>query len=153
MVRTSDIATGALVGYAASRTMDVATGWFHGRQSAASRRREDEVAPGGTLVQLGRQLGEAVGRAPDDAEAGRIGLAVHRTLGVLYGVAAMALARGRVAPLKAGVGVGTAAFLLVDEGTALSQARDFPLAAHLRGVVGHATYGLTAGLLLSAVRP
>jgi hypothetical protein len=55
------LTSGALAGYAASRTMDVVTTWFYARQSDASRRRELELAPGGTLVQLGRQL--AVGAA------------------------------------------------------------------------------------------
>ncbi|MGZ6214116.1 MAG: hypothetical protein ACXWMG_04105 [Candidatus Limnocylindria bacterium] len=37
--------TGALAGYAASRSTDAATSWFHARQSEASRRREEELAP------------------------------------------------------------------------------------------------------------
>ncbi|GAB3201855.1 hypothetical protein GCM10027261_37340 [Geodermatophilus arenarius] len=140
--------TGALAGYAASRTMDAATGWFHGRQSAESRRREEEIAPGGTLVQLGRQLGGVAGRDLDDAAAGRVGLAVHRTLGVTYGVLAAALVRRGWPPLAAGPAVGAAAFVLVDEGTALPTMTAYPLVSHARGVVGHSTVGLVIGLLL-----
>jgi hypothetical protein len=138
----------ALVGYTASRTMDAATTWFYGRQSEASKRREQELAPGGTLVQLGKQLGRAVGRDLTDESAGRVGLAVHRTLGSSYGMAAAALMGRGVPPLIAGLGVGTAAFLLVDEGTALPLITAYPLESHARGVVGHATFGLAAGLLL-----
>src|SRR3712207_5665446 len=132
-----DIGGGALAGYAASRAMDQATTWFYASQSEESKRREEELAPGGTLVQMGKQLGDAVGRDLTDEEAGRVGLAVHRTLGVSYGMAASALIRKGVRPLTAGLVVGTLAFVLVDEGTAISQLTDYPLESHLRGVVGH----------------
>ncbi len=142
---------GGLVGYVASRTMDQATTWFYERQSDASKTREEELAPGGSLVQLGKQLGQAAGRELGDEEAGRVGLAVHRTLGVAYGMAASALIGRGTRPLTAGLVVGTAAFVLVDEGTAISQFTDYPVASHMRGVVGHAALGLTAGVLLSLV--
>jgi hypothetical protein len=140
--------TGALAGYAASRTMDAVTGWFHVRQSEASRQREQEIAPGGTLVQLGKQLGRAAGRDLDDATADRVGTAVHRAFGLTYGVVATALVRRGVHPLRAGLLVGAGAFLLVDEGTALPTMTSYPLVSHARGVVGHATVGTGIGLLL-----
>ncbi|MGY1606250.1 hypothetical protein [Geodermatophilus sp. SYSU D00700] len=140
--------TGALAGYAASRTMDAVTTWFHGRQSEASRKREQEIAPGGMLVQLGTQLGRATGRDVDEATAGRVGLAVHRTFGVTYGVIAAALVRRGVQPMVAGPLVGAGAFLLVDEGTSLSTMTAYPLVSHVRGVVGHATVGTVIGVLL-----
>ena len=131
--------------------MDRATTLFYGVQTQASKDREEELAPGGTLVQFGKQLGEAFGRELDDAQGGRVGLAAHRTLGTLYGVAAAALVRRGMAPLKAGLVVGTAAWVIVDEGTALPTFTDYPVESHLRGVVGHGTWGLAAGLLLSLV--
>ncbi len=140
--------TGALAGYAASRAMDAATTWLHARQSETSRRREEEIASGGMLLQLGRQLGGVVGRDLDDAAAGRVGLAVHRTLGVTYGVLAAALVRRGVPPLAAGPLVGAGAFLLVDEGTSLPTLTAYPLVSHARGVVGHATHGVVTGVLL-----
>ena len=45
-----DLGIGAAIGYGASRVMDLATGWFFEHQSEAARRREVEVAPGGTPV-------------------------------------------------------------------------------------------------------
>jgi hypothetical protein len=140
---------GALAGYAASRTMDAATTRFRETQSDESRRREEELAPGGGLVQLGKQLGQARGRDLDDEQAGRVGLAVHRTLGATYGAIAAALVRRGVAPLKAGLGVASIAWLLVDEGSAIGQAKDYPAASHLRGVVGHGTHGVVTGVLLA----
>jgi hypothetical protein len=145
------ITVGALVGYAASRTMDQATTWFYARQSEASQRREEELAPGGTLVQTGKQFGRAVGRELSDDEAGRVGLAAHRILGMSYGMAASALVRRGVSPWLAGPAVATAGFLLVDEGTAISLFTAYPVESHLRGVVGHAAFGLTAGTLLALV--
>jgi hypothetical protein len=38
---------------------------------------------------------------------------------------------------------------VVDEGTALPMMTSYPLVSHARGVVGHATLGLTIGVLLA----
>lgn len=139
---------GALVGYASSRAMDAATTWFYARQSEESKRREEELAPGGALVQVGLQLGQVAGRELDRDAAGQVGLVAHRTLGATYAVVAAALVGRGVAPMKAGLVVGAAAFVLVDEGTAITQVTDYPLASHARGVVGHGTFGLVCGALL-----
>jgi hypothetical protein len=143
-----NIWVGALVGYTASRAMDAATTWFYARQSDESKEREEELAPGGTLVQVGTQLGAAVGRDLSQVEAARVGLAAHRTLGVTYGIAANSLARRGRGPLLTGLGVGSAAWMVVDEGTALPTFTDYPVESHLRGVVGHGTFGVVAGILL-----
>jgi hypothetical protein len=142
------LVTGALAGYVASRTMDAVTGRFYRRQSAESRRREQALAPGGTLVQLGLQLGRAVGRNLDEAAAGRVGVAVHRCFGTAYGVVAAALVRRGMHPVVAGLAVGAGAFVVVDEGTALPTMTSYPLVSHARGVVGHLTVGLAIGVLL-----
>jgi hypothetical protein len=146
-----NIGVGALVGYVASRTMDQATTLFYARQSDASTRREEELAPGGTLVQVGKQLGGAIGRDLSDEQAGRVGLAAHRTLGVGYGMAAAALVRRGVAPLRAWLAVGATAWAPVDEGTAISLFTECPVESHVRGVVGHAAFGLAAGILLAII--
>ena len=151
-----DLALGAAIGYCASRVMDRATTWYRGRQGEASRRLEDEVAPGGGLVLAGRALAGAVGREVTEEEARRIGLVVHRSLGVSYGIAAAALGRRGTGPLRAGLIAGTAAFLLVDEGVNSAfftlPPQDYPVESHLRGIVGHFTYGVVAGALLAAAR-
>jgi hypothetical protein len=151
--RRQTFATGALAGYVASRTMDAVTSAFYARQSEESKRREQELAPGGTLVQLGKQLGRAAGRDLDDAAAGRVGVAVHRGFGTAYGVLAALLVRRGMRPAIAGPVVAAAAWAVVDEGTALPLATSYPLVSHARGVVGHATVGLAIGLLLEATEP
>jgi hypothetical protein len=128
--------------------MDATTTWFRGRESAAARRREQEIVPGGLLVQLGRQVGRLFGRDLGDAAAGRVGVAVHRTFGTTYGVIASALVGRGMPPLRAGMTVAAVAWAVVDEGTALPQMTSYPLVSHARGVVGHATLGLTVGTLL-----
>lgn len=147
----ANIWVGALAGYAASRTMDQATSRFYASQTEHSKLREEELAPGGTLVQLGKQLGSAIGRELSDEDAGRVGLAVHRTLGASYGMAAAGLVRRGVPPLLAGLAVGAIAWAVVDEGTAIQTFTDYPVESHLRGVVGHATLGLAVGALLALV--
>jgi hypothetical protein len=136
--------------------MDLVTGWFFEHQSQASRRREVEVAPGGTPVLVGQKLAELAGRDVTDAEAARISLFVHRSLGVAYGMAAAALVRAGARPFQAGVVTGATAFVLVDEG--LSSAAftpppgAYPVESHLRGVVGHLTFGVVAGAMLVVAR-
>jgi hypothetical protein len=145
------IVVGALVGYVASRLMDQATTWFYAQQSDESKRREEEIAPGGTLVQFGKQLGQALGRELDDDEAAKVGLAFHRTMGVTYGMITAALVQRGMRPMAAGLAVGTAAFVLVDEGTTISDFAAYPVESHMRGVVGHAALGLVAGALMSLI--
>jgi hypothetical protein len=147
----ANIWVGALVGYAASRTMDAATTSFYARQTEGSKLREEELAPGGTLVQVGKQLGQAAGRDLSDEAAGRVGLVVHRLMGMAYGMAANALARRGMRPLAAGVTVGSAAWAVVDEGTALPTFTSYPAESHMRGVVGHGVFGLAAGALLELI--
>jgi hypothetical protein len=66
-----------------------------------------------------------------------------------YGVIAATLVGFGMHPMKAGVLVGAAAFVLVDELMNAAQLEpsptDFPIEAHLRGVVGHATFGVALG--------
>jgi hypothetical protein len=101
--------------------MDQATTLFYASQTEESRRREEELAPGGTLVQMGKQLGAAFGRDLSDEQAGRVGLAVHRTLGACYGMAAAALVGKGFRPLVRRFDGRSGGFVLVDEGTAISQ--------------------------------
>jgi hypothetical protein len=136
--------------------MDLATGWFFEHQSEASRRRELAVASGGTPVVVGKKLAALAGRDVTDAEAARISLLLHRSLGVVYGMAAAALVRAGVRSFQAGVVMGATAFLLVDEGLTSAAFTPppgaYPVESHLRGVVGHLTFGVAAGVMLAIAR-
>jgi len=151
-----DLGVGAAVGYSASMAMDRATGWYLRRQGETSRRREREVAPGGTPVLAGRRLADLAGRSVTDAEAARIGSVVHRALGMTYGATVAALARAGASPFVAGVATGVAAFVVVDEAVMSAYFTPppwaYPLESHLRGLVGHLAYGAVAGTLIAGAR-
>jgi hypothetical protein len=147
---------GAAAGYAASQVMDKATTWFYGRQSDASKERENQLLPEGAPIASARKLAALVGAEPTDEQAGQIATALHQCLGQGYGVAAAALTRRGTPPLAAGVAAGMGGFLLVDElanslfFTPPPQA--YPAESHLRGLVGHLTFGAVLGVLLAVAR-
>jgi hypothetical protein len=147
---------GAAAGYAASQVMDKATTWFYGRQSDASKERENQLLPEGAPMASARKLAALVGAEPTDEQAGQIATALHQCLGQGYGVAAAALTRRGNPPLAAGLAAGMGGFLLVDElanslfFTPPPQA--YPAESHLRGLVGHLTFGAVLGVLLALAR-
>jgi hypothetical protein len=150
------VLVGAAAGYAAGKVMDRATTWFYQRQSDASKQREGELLPEGAPMASARKLAGLVGAQPADEQVGRIATVLHQSLGQLYGVGAVALTRAGVPPLTAGVASGVAGLLLVDElanslfFTPPPQA--YPVQSHLRGVVGHLSFGATLGVLLAVAR-
>jgi len=147
---------GAVAGFAAGQVMDQATTWFYGRQSDASKRRESEVLPEGAPTASARKLAGLIGYEPTDEQTGQIAAYMHRFLGQLYGVVAAALTRRGVPPVQAGLASGVGGFLLVDElanslfFTPPPQA--YPVESHLRGAVGHLTFGATTGVLLALAK-
>jgi hypothetical protein len=151
-----DLGVGAAVGYSASMAINQATGWYFGRQSEASERREEEVAPGGAPVLVSKKLAGLVGREASNENAAKIGLVVHRALGMTYGATAAVLSRAAAPPLVAGVATGTAAFVVVDEAFLSAVFTPppwaYPIESHVRGAVGHVAYGIVAGSMLAAAR-
>lgn len=151
-----DVGVGAAAAYGAGKIMGAATTRFLERQSEASRRREEEVTPGGAPMATARWLADVVGADLTDDEAVRLAGFLHRGLSTAYGLAAVLLVRAGARPLRAGVAVGAAAFLLVDEGVSvlgvIPRPPEYPLESHLRGVVGHLTFGVATGALLTLAR-
>jgi len=147
---------GAAAGYLDGQVMDQATTWFYERQSDASKQREGELLPEGAPLASARKLAGLIGAEPTDEQAGTIAATLHQGLGQLYGVVAAALTRRGVPPVRAGLASGAAGFLLVDElanslfFTPPPQA--YPVESHLRGLVGHLTFGATTGALLALAR-
>ena len=150
------LTVGAVAGFAAGQVMDQATTWFYARQSDASKRREGEVLPEGAPTASARKLAGLIGYEPTDEQTGQIAAYMHRSLGQLYGVVAAALTRRGVSPLSAGLAAGMGGWLLVDElanslfFTPPPQA--YPVESHLRGAVGHLTFGATTGVLLALAK-
>lgn len=152
------ILIGAAAGYGANRAMDLATAWFYARQNEAAKAREEEVYPGGAILDAGRQVATMMKIAnPSEEQIQRLGIRVHRALGMTYGAIAATLVGFGVRPMKAGVLVGAAGFVLVDELMNAVQLEpsptDFPIEAHLRGLLGHATFGVALGAGLTLAHP
>ena len=147
---------GAAAGLAAVQVMDRATTWFYERQSDASKQRENELLPEGAPMASARKLAGLLGAEPTDDQTGQLAEAMHRSLGQLYGVVAAAMTRRGVNPVAAGLASGAGGFLLVDElanslfFTPPPQA--YPVESHLRGLVGHLTFGAATGVLLAVAR-
>ena len=147
---------GAAAGYLAGQVMDQATTWFYGRQSDASKERENQLLPEGAPMAAARKLAGLIGAEPTDEQTGQLATALHQCLGQGYGVAAAALTRRGTPPLAAGMAAGVGGFLLFDElanslfFTPPPQA--YPPESHLRGVVGHLTFGVVTGALLALAR-
>jgi hypothetical protein len=150
------LVVGAAAGFVAGQAMDRATTWFYGRQSDESKQREQELLPEGAPVASARKLATWVGAEPTEDQAGQLAEALHRSLGQLYGVVAASMTRRGVGPVAAGLASGAGGFLLVDElanslfFTPPPQA--YPAESHLRGIVGHLTFGATLGILLAVAR-
>jgi hypothetical protein len=110
--------------------------------------------PDGTALTLGRALARATGQEGDRVAYALAGRA-HRGLGMTYGAVAALLAARGVRSLTAGIATGAGAFVLVDElalSAVLPPPTAYPVASHVRGVVGHLVLGTTVGLLLTAAR-
>jgi hypothetical protein len=150
------LVVGATAGLVAGQVMDKATTWYYGRQSDASKEREQELLPEGAPLAAARRLAGLIGAEPTDDQASTIAKAMHQSLGQGYGVAAAALTQRGVPPLAAGIAAGMGGFLVMDElanslfFTPPPQA--YPVESHLRGVVGHLTLGVVTGALLALAR-
>ena len=147
---------GIAAGAAAGQVMNKATTWFYERQSDASKQRETEVLPEGAPMASARKLAGLIGAEFTDDQTGQLAEAMHRGLGQLYGVTAAAMTRRGVSPMAAGLASGLGGFLLIDE---LANAlfftpppQAYPPESHLRGLVGHLTFGATTGALLAVAR-
>jgi hypothetical protein len=147
---------GAAAGYVAGQVMDKATTWYYGRQSDESKQREQELLPEGAPIASARTLASWIGAEPTEDQVGTVAKTLHQSLGQLYGVVAASMTRRGVNPVTAGLASGAGGFLLVDElanslfFTPPPQA--YPVESHLRGVIGHLTFGATLGVLLAVAR-
>jgi len=138
--------------------MDVATSWFYARQSDAAKAREEGVYPGGAILDAGRQVAAVMKiDDPSDDQIEQVGIRSHRAVGMTYGAIAATLVGLGVPPMAAGALTGMAAFVLVDEIMNAVQLEpsptDFPIEAHMRGLLGHATFGVALGTGLALAHP
>ncbi|MGH2655495.1 MAG: hypothetical protein ACRDIZ_02135 [Actinomycetota bacterium] len=89
------------------------------------------------------------------SRADRLGMWLYYGFGAAGGPVAAALARTTpIGPLRAGLVVGTAMFVFVDEGAnyvlgLTPPAPEWPLVTHLRALAAHLVYGLALGAILA----
>jgi len=153
-----DIARGAIAGLVATWLMDQVTTGMEAHTSAADKRRAAAAMPDGRtavenlLVKLERISGITL----DDDQRPVALTAIHYGLGVVP--AAIYGGLGRVPIVGAGRGLlfGLVAWAVNDEllSSALGLAGtpgEYPLATHLRGLVGHAVLGSTTDTVIAAL--
>jgi hypothetical protein len=148
-----EIVLGTGAAYVATKVMDWITTVFLEQQSEASKRREKELQEEPAYVKAAEKLADLRGTQVDKQEAEQIGQRVHMGLGLSGGPVAGFLAARGMNPLRAGVITGLGMWVLVDEGAnavfgLTPPPPAYPREAHLRGLVGHLTYGAVLGALL-----
>lgn len=148
--------TAAVVGgVAGSKLMDPVTTKLMQSASKRDLRREREASKGGSAPTVAaRKAADVVGADLDKQEEAKAGSLMHYLTGVAAGPLYVWLRRGRgMSPLAAGLASGMALFVAVDEvanpilGTS-GPPQAYPASTHLRGLVGHAVFGV--GLAASA---
>lgn len=145
----------ALAGLAATLFMEYASTAFYNRQSAPSREREEQLRTEMPTTTLARKTAAMLGTELDDRRAETLGTLSHYAFGAAGGPAALVLRGLGFAPIGAGGAVATGMEVVVDQGmnTVLgltAPPRAWPWQAHVRGVIAHAVYGVSLGLLLAA---
>lgn len=146
---------GALAGLAATLFMEHASTSFYNRQSAQSREREEQLRTEMPTTTLVRKTAALLGTELDDQRAETLGTLSHLTFGAAGGPAALLLRRLGLGPIGAGLAVATGMEVVIDQGMntflgLTAPPRAWPWQAHARGVVAHAVYGVSLGLLLAA---
>jgi hypothetical protein len=112
-----DLLTGLGAGYGATRVMEKASTFMYERQSEEARNREEELREEMPTTVLVRKVADWRGVKLEDEQADRLGTWLHYGFGAAGGPVAAILARTTaIRPLRAGLAVGTAMFVLVDEG-------------------------------------
>jgi uncharacterized membrane protein YagU involved in acid resistance len=143
-----DLLVVGAAGLASTRLMSAVTTRFMQLQPQEDRRLEERVSPGIAYEVAARKTSAALGMNLTDDQAARLGMAIHYGLGIGWAPLYLVLRRGaHLHPFMAGVATGMSMNLLVDEvaNTVFGFAappQDYPISTHLRGAVGHLTYGL-----------
>lgn len=150
-----DVVWGSVAGYGATLAMERFANLFYGRQSESSRQREEQLRREMPTTTLVRRAGEVIGTKIEDERAEKFGMAVHYAFGASGGPAAAMIQRRGMAPLAAGLAVGTGMWVVVDEGAnavlgLTPPAPEWPLVTHVRALAAHLVYGVALGALLAA---
>ncbi len=145
----SDVGVGMIGGYVGTQVMERVAMKLYEWEPEEARRQEDEVRPGEPPIVAARKTTQWFGFELSEEQIQMLGMYLfHYGLGMSWGPPYTLLRRKtNLGPVQAGLLVGAAMSLLVDEGmTPLlgfsAPNRDYPLVTHLRGVAAHLAFGL-----------
>ena len=144
----ADIGIGLIAGYAGTKAMTPVTTKLYEWESEEDRRREQAAQAEPAYNVAARKTAAAVGVQLSEDQQQTAGMALHWGLGLGWGVVTTLLRRATgLNPMATGLLSGLAMFVLVDEGANTvfgfaAPPRSYPLATHVRGLVGHLVYGL-----------
>jgi hypothetical protein len=151
-----DLAIAPVAGYLGTKAMEPVSTWLYEREGQADRDREDAVRPGPPYRIAAQKTTALLGLELSEPLLDRAALVFHYGLAVSWAPTyALLRRRAGLGPLTAGLVSGAAMSALVDEGLTPTLGfsapnRDYPAAAHVRGVVAHLAFGLTAAAVTEA---
>ncbi len=145
-----DLIKGAVAGAVGVWALDQITWYMWDREDPAALAQERTARPGGLdpAHVMANEAAHAMGKQLHPRQPNPAGIATHYALGILPAALYGAFLRGRMHDLGSarGLAYGLALFALEDElanpllGTS-GPPGDYPWQAHVRGLVGHLTYG------------
>ncbi len=145
----SDVGVGMIGGYVGTQVMERVAMKLYELESEEARRQEDEARPGEPPIVAARKTTQWLGLELSEEQIETLGMYLfHYGLGMSWGPLYTLLRREtNLGPVSAGLLVGAAMSILVDEGmTPLlgfsAPNRDYPLVTHLRGAAAHLAFGL-----------
>ncbi len=145
----SDVGVGMIGGYVGTQVMERVSMKLYEWEPEEARRQEDEARPGEPPIVAARKTTQWLGLELSEEQIETLGMYLfHYGLGMSWGPPYTLLRREtNLGPVSAGLLVGAAMSLLVDEGmTPLlgfsAPNRDYPLVTHLRGFAAHLAFGL-----------
>ncbi len=145
----SDVGVGMIGGYVGTQVMERVSMKLYEWEPEEARRQEDEARPGEPPIVAARKTTQWLGLELSEEQIETLGMYLfHYGLGMSWGPPYTLLRRQtNLGPVQAGLLVGAAMSLLVDEGmTPLlgfsAPNRDYPLVTHLRGFAAHLAFGL-----------
>lgn len=147
-----DTVIGLFSGYAGIKVMDPVTTKFQEMETEEDKRREKEVSQSVAYDVAARKVARSIGLQLSDEQVPKVGMILHYGLGLWAGPLYMWLRRTTsLSPMSSAVVVAMMIFLGVDEGLnyALGFSAppgDYPVATHVRGLVGHLALGVTTAV-------
>lgn len=148
---------GLVAGAVGTAVMDRVSVRLRALESEAAQRREEELSSTAPTTVLAERVNTSMALSLTEEQVGQLGNAIHWMFGMTWGPA-VALLAGRTATraVLTGLGVGTAVWLVLDEGlvpvmglTAPTLA--YPWETHARAFANHAVYGVVMGLVVQVL--